>query len=47
MDMRKQVHILISTKMIEDAERLKNDCDFREVAERSEVDRQIEDMLRK
>ena len=47
MDMRKQVHILISTKMIEEAERLKNECDLREAAERAEVDRQIEEVLRK
>jgi hypothetical protein len=39
MDMRKQVHILISTKMIEEAERLKNECDLREAAERAEMDR--------
>lgn len=39
MDMKKQVHILISTKMIEEAEKLKNECDMREAAERSEVDR--------
>jgi hypothetical protein len=47
MDMRKQVHILISTKMIEEAERLKNECDLREAAERAEMDRQIEEVLRK
>lgn len=39
MDMKKQVHILISTKQLEEAERLKNECDAREVAERAEVDR--------
>ena len=39
MDMKKQVHILISTKQIEEAERLKNECDTREVTERSEVER--------
>jgi hypothetical protein len=47
MDMKKQVHILISTKQIEEAERLKNECDAREVAERSEVDRQMEEVLSK
>jgi len=39
MDMRKQVHILISTKLIEEAEQLKNECDLREAAERAEADR--------
>lgn len=47
MDMRKQVLILISTKQIEDAERLKNECDVREVAERSDADQQMEDVLHK
>jgi hypothetical protein len=45
MDMKKQVHILISTKQIEEAERLKNECDAREVAERAEVDRQMDEVL--
>ncbi len=47
MDMRKQVHVLISTKQIEDAERLKNECDLKEVAERAEVDRQMDEYLKK
>lgn len=47
MDMRKQVHILISLKQLEDAERLKNECDLREAAERQEVDRQMEEVLHK
>ena len=38
MDMKKQVHILISTKQIEEAEQLKKECDAREVAERAEVE---------
>lgn len=47
MDNRKQVHILISTKQIEEAERLKNECDLREAAERAETDMQMEEFLRK
>ena len=43
--MKKQVHILISTKQIEEAERLKNECDAREIAERAEVDRQMDEVL--
>lgn len=45
--MRKQVHILISTKQIEEAERLKNECDARDIAERAEVDRQMDEILKK
>ena len=47
MEMRKQVHILISTKQIEEAERLKNECDARDIAERAEVDRQMDEILKK
>lgn len=39
MDMKRQVHILISTKQLEEAEALKKECDSREIAERAEVDR--------
>ena len=39
MDMKRQVHILISTKQLEEAEALKKECDQREIAERAEVDR--------
>lgn len=45
--MRKQVHILISTKQLEEAERLKAEGDARELAERAEIDNQMEDALRK
>ncbi len=38
MDMKKQVHILISTKQIEEAEQLKKESDVREGAERAEVE---------
>lgn len=43
--MKKQVHILISTKQIEEAEQLKKECDSREIAERAEVEVQINDTL--
>ena len=43
--MKRQVHILISTKQIEEAEGLKRECDIKESNERAEVDRQIEEML--
>lgn len=43
--MKKQVHILISTKQIEEAEQLKKECDSREIAERAEVEAQINDTL--
>ena len=39
MDMKRQVHILISTKQLEEAEALKKECDAREIAERAEADR--------
>lgn len=34
MEMRKQVHTLISLKRYEDAEAVKNDCDAKEAEER-------------
>lgn len=43
--MKRQVHILISTKQLEEAEALKKECDGRELAERAEVDRQTEEAL--
>ena len=45
MDMKRQVHILIATKQIEEAEGIKRDCDIKEANERAEVDRQVEELL--
>jgi hypothetical protein len=39
MDMKRQVHILIATKQLEEAEALKKETDAKELAERAEVDR--------
>lgn len=47
MDMKKQVHTLISTKDYEVAEALKNDCDMREQIEKQEMDQEIEDIILK
>ena len=47
MDMKRQVHILISTKQIEEAEAIKRECDIREASERAEVDRQVDELLAK
>ena len=47
MDMRKQVHTLISAKKYEEAEQLKTRCDEREERERAEMEKQIEEIIEK
>ena len=47
MDMRKQVHTLISTKELGEAERVQRECDQREGLERDDLELQIEDLVTK
>lgn len=47
MVMKKQVHILISTKHYEEAEQLKNECDAREEHEKQEMEAGADDIILK